>query len=161
MMSVGSLIGSLLLGIVIALMRISPVAPLRWLGVGYVEFFRGFDVLFTFGGWNEAAYVSAEVKGGNRAIGCDQQRAIVVGRGHQRPSGEMDAVAEPERASEVAPDLVGQERHPVRRRLEVVQRERVGHGPRQVEPPRIRQIEQHPIVEARPPELEPEGNTIL
>jgi len=25
-------------------------------------------VLFTFGGWNEAAYVSAEVKGGNRAI---------------------------------------------------------------------------------------------
>jgi basic amino acid/polyamine antiporter, APA family len=25
-------------------------------------------VLFTFGGWNEAAYVSAEVKGGNKAI---------------------------------------------------------------------------------------------
>jgi len=25
-------------------------------------------VLFTFGGWNEAAYISAEVKGGNRAI---------------------------------------------------------------------------------------------
>lgn len=39
------LIGSLLLGIVIALMRISPVAPLRWLGVGYVEFFRNTPLL--------------------------------------------------------------------------------------------------------------------
>ncbi|MGH2378004.1 MAG: amino acid ABC transporter permease [Candidatus Limnocylindria bacterium] len=39
------LIGSLLLGIVIALMRISPIAPLRWIGVGYVEFFRNTPLL--------------------------------------------------------------------------------------------------------------------
>lgn len=39
------LIGSLLLGIVIALMRISPIAPLRWIGIAYVEFFRNTPLL--------------------------------------------------------------------------------------------------------------------
>lgn len=39
------LIGSLLLGIVIALMRTAPVAPLRWIGVAYVEFFRNTPLL--------------------------------------------------------------------------------------------------------------------
>jgi His/Glu/Gln/Arg/opine family amino acid ABC transporter permease subunit len=38
--SVLGLIGALLLGTVIALMRVSPVAPFRWLGGAYVEFFR-------------------------------------------------------------------------------------------------------------------------
>ena len=39
------LIGSLLLGIVIALMRTAPIAPLRWIGVAYVEFFRNTPLL--------------------------------------------------------------------------------------------------------------------
>ena len=39
------LIGSLLLGIVIALMRTAPVAPVRWIGVAYVEFFRNTPLL--------------------------------------------------------------------------------------------------------------------
>ena len=39
------LIGALLLGIVVALFRISPLAPLRWIGVGYVEFFRNTPLL--------------------------------------------------------------------------------------------------------------------
>lgn len=39
------LIGSLFLGIVIALMRIAPIAPLRWIGVAYVEFFRNTPLL--------------------------------------------------------------------------------------------------------------------
>lgn len=39
------LLGSLLLGIVIALFRISPLAPLRWIGVAYVEFFRNTPLL--------------------------------------------------------------------------------------------------------------------
>jgi putative glutamine transport system permease protein len=38
--SVLGLIGAVVLGTVIALMRVSPVAPLRWLGGAYVEFFR-------------------------------------------------------------------------------------------------------------------------
>ncbi|HEU5287388.1 MAG TPA: amino acid ABC transporter permease, partial [Candidatus Limnocylindria bacterium] len=38
--SIFGLIGSLVLGTVIALCRVSPVAVLRWLGGAYVEFFR-------------------------------------------------------------------------------------------------------------------------
>lgn len=34
------LFGSLMLGTAVALFRISPLAPLRWIGGGYVEFFR-------------------------------------------------------------------------------------------------------------------------
>ena len=43
--AIWGLIGSLLLGIVIALMRIAPIAPLRWIGVAYVEFFRNTPLL--------------------------------------------------------------------------------------------------------------------
>ena len=38
--SVLGLIGALVIGTVIALMRVSPLAPLRWFGGAYVEFFR-------------------------------------------------------------------------------------------------------------------------
>lgn len=44
-LSVLGLIGSIVLGIVIALFRISPLLPLRWLGTAYVEFFRNTPLL--------------------------------------------------------------------------------------------------------------------
>lgn len=39
------MVGSLLLGLVIALLRVSPLAPLRWIGAIYVEFFRNTPLL--------------------------------------------------------------------------------------------------------------------
>jgi len=39
------LAGALLLGMLIALLRISPIAPLRWIGTSYVEFFRNTPLL--------------------------------------------------------------------------------------------------------------------
>jgi putative glutamine transport system permease protein len=44
-LTVYSLLGSLVLGLVIALFRISPVPPLRWTGAFYVEFFRNTPLL--------------------------------------------------------------------------------------------------------------------
>jgi putative glutamine transport system permease protein len=44
-LAVLSLLGSLGLGTLIALFRVSPVPPLRWLGAGYVEFFRNTPLL--------------------------------------------------------------------------------------------------------------------
>lgn len=41
---IGSL-GALLVGTIIALFRISPIPPLRWIGVAYVEFFRNTPLL--------------------------------------------------------------------------------------------------------------------
>lgn len=43
--SLGGLVGSLLIGLLVALLRISPLAPLRWVGVAYVEFFRNTPLL--------------------------------------------------------------------------------------------------------------------
>lgn len=39
------LIGSLVLGTAVALLRISPIAPVRWIGAAYVEFFRNTPLL--------------------------------------------------------------------------------------------------------------------
>lgn len=39
------IVGALILGFVIALFRISPIAPLRWFGISYVEFFRNTPLL--------------------------------------------------------------------------------------------------------------------
>lgn len=38
-------VGGLALAVVLALMRLSPIATLRWLATGYVEFFRGLPAL--------------------------------------------------------------------------------------------------------------------
>jgi putative glutamine transport system permease protein len=38
--SILGLLSSLVIGTIVAVMRVSPVAPLRWIGAAYVEFFR-------------------------------------------------------------------------------------------------------------------------
>ncbi|CQR52398.1 amino acid ABC transporter permease [Paenibacillus riograndensis] len=43
--SVLALIGSFIIGTVIAVFRITPVKPLRWFGTGYVEFIRNIPLL--------------------------------------------------------------------------------------------------------------------
>lgn len=44
-LSVIGSVGALLIGTVIALFRVSPIPPLRWIGVAYVEFFRNTPLL--------------------------------------------------------------------------------------------------------------------
>jgi putative glutamine transport system permease protein len=44
-LSVLGFFGALAIGTVIALFRVSPVAPLRWIGASYVEFFRNTPLL--------------------------------------------------------------------------------------------------------------------
>jgi putative glutamine transport system permease protein len=43
--SIFGLIGALVIGTFVALLRISPVAPARWVGAAYVEFFRNTPLL--------------------------------------------------------------------------------------------------------------------
>ncbi|WP_349305431.1 amino acid ABC transporter permease [Bacillus sp. FJAT-50079] len=43
--SIIALIASFLIGAIIAVMRITPIAPLRWIGTAYVEFFRNIPLL--------------------------------------------------------------------------------------------------------------------
>lgn len=44
-LSLVSLLGSLVVGTAIALFRVSPLAPFRWVGAAYVEFFRNTPLL--------------------------------------------------------------------------------------------------------------------
>jgi putative glutamine transport system permease protein len=45
MISLLALIGSFFIGAIIAVMRIVPIAPLRWIATAYVEFFRNIPLL--------------------------------------------------------------------------------------------------------------------
>jgi len=44
-LSIVSLLGSLIVGTAIALFRVAPLAPFRWVGTAYVEFFRNTPLL--------------------------------------------------------------------------------------------------------------------
>ena len=57
----------LLLGIVLALMRLSPVGPYRWLATGFIEFYRGLPALIVFIALDQGvpiAFPGYEVPGG-------------------------------------------------------------------------------------------------
>ena len=43
--TVVAFVGGLVVGLLLALMKLSPVAPYRWLATGYIEFFRGLPAL--------------------------------------------------------------------------------------------------------------------
>jgi polar amino acid transport system permease protein len=45
LLSAGAMIGGGLLGLVVAILRIAPSRPLRWLAIGYIEVFQGTPVL--------------------------------------------------------------------------------------------------------------------
>ena len=45
MSSLIALVSSLILGVLIAIMRIAPIKPLNWLGTAYVEFIRNIPLL--------------------------------------------------------------------------------------------------------------------
>ncbi|HZJ07057.1 MAG TPA: amino acid ABC transporter permease [Nocardioidaceae bacterium] len=57
----------LVLGMVLALMRLSPVGPYRWLATGFIEFFRGLPALVVFIALNTGvpiAFPGYEIPGG-------------------------------------------------------------------------------------------------
>ncbi len=45
LLSLGALVGGGIVGVLIAILRIAPWRPLRWLAVGYIEIFQGTPVL--------------------------------------------------------------------------------------------------------------------
>ncbi|MBI1777772.1 MAG: amino acid ABC transporter permease [Proteobacteria bacterium] len=45
LLSFGALLGGGVVGILVAILRIAPVRPLRWLAIGYIELFQGTPVL--------------------------------------------------------------------------------------------------------------------
>ena len=59
------------LGLVLALMRLSPVGPYRWMATGFIEFFRGVPALVVFialGPGVSLAFPGREIPGGNLGV---------------------------------------------------------------------------------------------
>ena len=64
----GGFVFGLVLGLILALMRLSPIGPYRWLATGFIEFFRGVPALVVFialGLGVPLAFTGREIPGGN------------------------------------------------------------------------------------------------
>ena len=64
-------VGGLLLGLLLALMKLSPVLPYRWLATGYIELFRGLPALLVIFGFAYAIPIAFQWRppGGNAGAG--------------------------------------------------------------------------------------------
>jgi polar amino acid transport system permease protein len=63
--------GGLLVGLLLALMKLSPVAPYRWVSTGYIEFFRGLPALLVIFAFAFAVPIAFDWRppGGNAGAG--------------------------------------------------------------------------------------------
>ena len=127
-----SFVGGLVLGLVLALMKLSPVAPYRWAATVYIEFFRGLPallVIFTMAfavpiafGWRppggsagagvvaliivSAAYIAETLRAGIQAVPKGQvEAARSLG---MRPSWTMISVVLPQAVRIVIPPLTNE-----------------------------------------------------
>ncbi len=125
-------IGGLILGLILALMKLSPVAPYRWLATAYIEFFRGLPallVIFTFAfavpiafNWQapggsagaglialiivSAAYIAETIRAGIQAVPKGQvEAARSLG---MRPTWTMVSVVLPQAFRIVIPPLTNE-----------------------------------------------------
>ncbi|WP_434993519.1 amino acid ABC transporter permease [Arthrobacter sp. Ld5] len=64
-------VGGMLLGLLLALMKLSPVLPYRWVATGYIELFRGLPALLVIFGFAYAVPIAFEWRppGGNAGAG--------------------------------------------------------------------------------------------
>lgn len=64
-------VGGLVLGLVLALMKLSPVAPYRWVATAYIEFFRGLPALLVIFAFAFAVPIAFQWRppGGNAGAG--------------------------------------------------------------------------------------------
>lgn len=64
-------LGGMLLGLLLALMKLSPVLPYRWLATGYIELFRGLPALLVIFGFAYAVPIALQWRppGGNAGAG--------------------------------------------------------------------------------------------
>jgi polar amino acid transport system permease protein len=124
--------GGLVLGLLLALMKLSPVAPYRWAATGYIEFFRGLPallVIFTMAfavpiafNWRapggnvgagilaliivSAAYIAETLRAGIQAVPKGQvEAARSLG---MRPSWTMVSVVLPQAFRIVIPPLTNE-----------------------------------------------------
>ncbi|WP_294569510.1 amino acid ABC transporter permease [uncultured Arthrobacter sp.] len=71
-------IGGLILGLILALMKLSPVLPYRWLATGYIELFRGLPALLVIFGFAYAIPIAFQWRPPGGSVGAGLIGLIVV-----------------------------------------------------------------------------------
>nr|WP_221935534.1 amino acid ABC transporter permease [Janibacter cremeus] len=71
-------LGGLALGLVLALMKLSPVAPYRWVATGYIELFRGLPALLVIFGFAFAVPIAFAWRPPGGPIGAGLLALIIV-----------------------------------------------------------------------------------
>jgi polar amino acid transport system permease protein len=100
-----SFLGGLALAVVLALMKLSPVAPYRWLATAYIEFFRGLPVLLVmlFSAFGIPIAFGWTPPGGS--IGAGIAALIVVGSAYMAETLRAGIQAVPKGQTEAARSL--------------------------------------------------------
>ncbi len=71
-------VGGLILGLILALMKLSPVLPYRWLATGYIELFRGLPALLVIFGFAYAIPIAFQWRPPGGSVGAGLIGLIVV-----------------------------------------------------------------------------------
>lgn len=97
--------GGLLLAVVFALMRLSPVAPYRWLATAYIEFFRGLPALLVIIASGFAVPIAFGWRPPGGLIGAGLAALIVVSSAYMAETIRAGIQAVPKGQAEAARSL--------------------------------------------------------
>jgi polar amino acid transport system permease protein len=98
-------IGGLLLAIVLALMKLSPIAPYRWLATIYIEFFRGLPALLVIIAFGFAIPIAFSWRPPGGIVGAGLAALIVVSSAYMAETLRAGIQAVPKGQTEAARSL--------------------------------------------------------
>jgi polar amino acid transport system permease protein len=97
--------GGLLLALVLALMKLSPVAPYRWLATGYIELFRGLPALIVIIAFGFAVPIAFNWRPPGGQVGAGLIALIVVSSAYMAETLRAGIQAVPKGQTEAARSL--------------------------------------------------------
>ncbi len=98
-------VGGLTFALVLALMKLSPVAPYRWLATGYIEFFRGLPALVVIIGFGFAVPIAFNWRPPGGSVGAGVVALIVVSAAYMAETLRAGIQAVPKGQAEAARSL--------------------------------------------------------
>ncbi len=98
-------VGGLTFALVLALMKLSPVAPYRWLATGYIEFFRGLPALVVIIGFGFAVPIAFNWRPPGGSVGAGVVALIVVSAAYMAETLRAGIQAVPKGQTEAARSL--------------------------------------------------------
>lgn len=98
-------VGGLFFALILALMKLSPVAPYRWLATGYIEFFRGLPALVVIIGFGFAVPIAFNWRPPGGTVGAGVIALIIVSAAYMAETIRAGIQAVPKGQSEAARSL--------------------------------------------------------